>query len=189
MATLSSFKLLCVSLLVSSCGNSEEPNCGPSPTASYAAFTVVVNGENISYGDFVSSPNNDCPFPGSPTSLTIEGRQITPSTDDERSVVLCVPQPDIFPGAATLGDDEEILNGEVQLIDIFGEYADCTFSLNQAVVPTGDIAVSGFCEDGTHEDGFVMSVTNGTLGLLVDCGSGSNLASASLEGALIAVPQ
>lgn len=118
-------------------------------------MVASVSGEDIRYGDFTSSPNNDCTPPGrQPTSLTIDGRQLDPQPSISFGITLCVPRPDdIGSQPVTLGDPERL-----QLIDVFAELADgCLVQLDRTGQSSGTASFEGFCGDGSDAGGYAMS--------------------------------
>lgn len=146
-------------LAAAGCG--EERVCGPGD-APAAGISAAIPGEEITYGGFTSSPNNDCPPPGGgPTSLTIEGTQAGLGPEERFSITLCLPRPD------QLGDDPVPLDDAdlVQLEDVNARLADdCRLRLDYSDPPEGTILFSGYCEDGLHGSGYALTLDGEVTG-------------------------
>ena len=138
------------------CGG-DDAVCGPAD-APLAGAAVAIEGNpgggTIAYGDFTSSPNNDCPPPGGgPTSLTIEGTQTDLAPGERFSMVLCLPRPDEIGGESVALDDDRL----VQLIDVNARLdGDCTLRLDASTPPSGTITFSGYCGDGNAGSGYAL---------------------------------
>lgn len=148
------------------CGG-EDAVCGPAD-APPAGATVAIGGPGgdatIAYGDFTSSPNNDCPPPGgSPiTSLTIEGTQTGLAPDERFSMVLCLPRPDEIGSAPIALDDDSL----VQLIDVNARLdGDCFLRLEAGTAPSGTITFAGYCDDGSAESGYALTFDGSAAGI------------------------
>lgn len=149
--------LLCVA-----CGNDEV--CGPAETAG-AGLTATADGKTVTFGNLNSSPNNDCPTANHATSVTIDGTQIAP-TAENLHFTLCLPRPDDI-GSAPIDFSDSTM---VQLIDVTGRVDGCLLRLPVGQTPTGTITFTGFCDDGTHPDGYSVEM-NGSVGATLDCGA------------------
>jgi hypothetical protein len=160
--------LLAACALASGCGDDEggeECGAGGQPAD---GVTIDVGGDaeaSVEFGQFDSSPNNDCTPPGGgPTSLTIQGEQSDPA-DPSRFLVFCLPRPDRIADQAIPLDDEE----RVQLVDLVAAPADgCRLELDRDRPLAGEITFSGFCDDGVHPDGYAMAFS-ATVPLLRTC--------------------
>ncbi|HYU15697.1 MAG TPA: hypothetical protein VEL05_06490, partial [Candidatus Acidoferrum sp.] len=96
--------------------------------------------------------------------LTVQGGQTDPS-DPARFLVLCLPRPDRIGSDAIPLDDTE----RVELIDLTATDTDgCRLELDRDRPLAGDITFSGFCQDGTHPDGYALSFA-ATVPLLRAC--------------------
>ena len=137
--------------------------CGPAD-APLAGATVAIEGDpgGIAYGDFTSSPNNDCPPPGGgPTSLTIEGTQTDLAPGERFSMVLCLPRPDEIGSAPISLDDDQL----VQLIDVNARLdGDCTLRLDASTPPSGTVTFSGYCGDGNAGSGYALTFDGSAAG-------------------------
>ncbi len=135
------------------CGSADAPADG---------LTLMIDGQAFTYGGATSSPNNDCtPVQGQePTSLTVDLRQLTPTPPAERLLVLCLPRPD------ALGEEPIAIPSEelVQLIDIFAEADDCFISLDRSASSTGTATFIGFCDAGSHPDGYALELEGSFAG-------------------------
>jgi hypothetical protein len=123
--------------------------------------TAAQGADTVTFGMFAAGANNDCPGPGVPggvVSVTVFGRQVEPAGNAVISV--CLPRPDLIDS----GDDIPLspahqpaeASDRVQLVDLEGDLAaDCRWSLGGA--PDGTARFDGFCDDGTHPDGFALT--------------------------------
>lgn len=161
---------LALAALAPGCGGDGDEVCGPGETPP-DGVTAAIPGASITYGDFTSSPNNDCPpAEGRPTSLTIEGTQAGLLPGQRFSMVLCLPRPVELDqlevdelGAATVALDDDDL---VQLIDVNAALADdCRLRRNSAMAPAGTITFSGYCEAGLATDGYALTFDGSAPGI------------------------
>lgn len=160
-------KQLVVSLvLISTVGCGDDEVCGPGE-ATADGVSMEIDGTALSYGSFTSSPNNDCPGDG-PTSLTIEGRQLSPPpTAGTFALTFCLPNPD------DIGSDPIELEGDslVEVVDISGEADGCTFLIDRTRPRTGTIAFIGYCDDGSNPAGYAIEL-DGSVPVLQTCPAG-----------------
>ena len=183
--------VIAAAFTIVSCSDSDSEQCGiPSDTgtAAFAGLSVSVDDISISYGNFLSSPNNDCPTDGSPTSLTVTATQTTPDVDTTYFFTICLPRPELLNGnGATLSLANET---EAILVDVNGESDGCTYK-RDAGPATGTITSSGFCDNGTHPDGYLLSIS-GTVPGIETCGVGDEAIETSvtidLSGAILPRP-
>ncbi len=137
------------------CGG-DEAECGPPAGLVSAGVSAQVDAVEIVYGDFTSSPNNDCPpAEGGPTSLTIEGLQREPATDGRFSVVFCVPRPDEIGSEPVAIDDLRLLD----LSDVNAELDErCTLRRDYDQAPSGTVEFVGYCDAGLNQAGYVLTL-------------------------------
>ncbi len=88
---------------------------------------------------------------------------------------VCIGRPDL------LGTEPLALGGKVQVVDVSGSSATCTYSLSSATPPSGDLSATGVCGDGTDHGGFAMTVT-GNVQLARDCGGTKDTVPATISG-------
>lgn len=147
---------------VAGCGG-DDSVCGPGD-APVDGVTVAES----TFGQFWSSPNNDCPPPGGsgPTSLTVQGAQTDPEAPvDSTFLVLCLPRPDEIGSAPIPLTDSD----RVQLIDLVATDADdCDVELDRDRPLAGTITFSGFCGDGDGDEGYAISF-DATVPMLRTC--------------------
>jgi hypothetical protein len=131
-------------------GCGDDAVCGPGEAAPDGL--VITSGESaLTFGEATSSPNNDCPVEGAPTSLTLEIRQLDPAPSAARFLVLCLPRPDqIGPDPIDITDDR------IQVIDVFADDGDCLISLDRTRDLAGTLTFTGFCDDGDAPDGYAL---------------------------------
>ena len=169
-------RLVLLALVAAGCGN--DPVCGPGDVSARGLIVETGLGP-LTYGDGTSSPNNDCPVDGAPTSLTIEIVQVDPPTVEERALVLCLPRPDqIGSEPIDLADDSRI-----QVIDIFADEADCLISIDRSRPVSGTATFTGFCDDGTAPDGYALGLS-GTIPATRTCRGGDEAIELTLSGEL-----
>jgi hypothetical protein len=146
------------------CGG-DDAVCGPAD-APLAGATIAVEGAagdaTVAYGDFTSSPNNDCPPPeGGPTSLTIEGTQADLAPGERFSMVLCLPRPDEIGSAPVALDDDRL----VQLVDVNARLdGGCTLRLDASTAPGGTLTFAGYCGDGNADSGYALTFDGSAAG-------------------------
>jgi hypothetical protein len=152
--------LLAAALL--GCG--DDDSCGPGDEEA-PGLTVA----SITFGNFAASANNDCPPTAGehPTSVTVQGEQVSPEVPGQ-FLVLCLPRPDLI-------DDQPVsfADGErLELVDLFGQDGDgCTIRFDDTAEPGSAAATfSGFCDNGTNEAGFALSLS-GNLPIARTCGA------------------
>lgn len=167
--------------LLSSIGCGDDEVCGPQQTPA-DGIQIDVDDQTITYGAFTSSPNNDCPDPGGgPTSLTIEGEQVSPGASATFHMTFCLPSPDEI-GAEPIplsGDDR------VQVIDVSGEIGGCRVFRDSSQAPSGTIAFIGYCDDGLNPGGYALELSGtvpGRRACDVDAGTGEDSVTLTLSG-------
>jgi hypothetical protein len=136
--------------VVAAVGCGDDTVCGPGEAATDGL--VVTGGEAaLTFGEATSSPNNDCPVEGAPTSLTVEIRQLDPAPSAARFLVLCLPRPD------QIGSDPiDITDDRIQVIDVFADDGDCLISLDRTRELAGTLSFTGFCDDGVAPAGYAL---------------------------------
>jgi hypothetical protein len=135
--------------------------CGPGD-APAAGVIASIEGQSITYGEFLSSPNNDCSLPGAPISLTLEGMQVDPVPQAVRRMTFCLPRPDCLGDGPVSLDDLELVHGDRYL---FAELANgCVVELDRSVPATGTIELQGYCDDGVHPAGYALVIEGAVSG-------------------------
>lgn len=120
-------------------------------------IVASVGGETVTYGSFISSPNNDCTPPDRrPTSITIDGRQVDPVPSMSLIMTFCLPRPDVIDSAPVTVDDFDTL----QVIDVFGELSDgCLVLFDRTQPVTGQANFEGYCDEGLSPGGYALSLS------------------------------
>jgi hypothetical protein len=145
-----------LALCLAACGGGED-SCGPGDVTG-STITASSSPAAFTYEAFESSPNQDCPNPGSPTPITIQGTQ----TDSGRPLVLCISQPETI----TAGEVYALSpTGVVRLIDLQAVDGDCNIT---AGTSGGTAEFTGFCDDGTAAEGFALTMS-GTISATKSC--------------------
>lgn len=141
--------------LAAGCG--DDPVCGPDPLLPADGIVASIGGETITYGSFISSPNNDCTPPDrEPTSITLDGRQLDPTPAMTLFMTFCLPRPDVIDAAPVTVGDEDTL----QVIDVFAELSDgCLVLLDRTQPVSGEANFEGYCEAGLEPGGYALSLT------------------------------
>jgi hypothetical protein len=163
-------------LLAALSGCGDDDSCGPGDEE---ATGVTVG--TITFGNFAASANNDCPPTAGehPTSITVQGEQISPEVPGQ-FLVFCLPRPDLI-------DDQPVsfTDGErFELVDLFGQDGDgCTVRFDDTAEPGSAAATfSGFCDNGTNEAGFALTLS-GNLPVARTCdGDPAEADVAALDG-------
>jgi len=138
--------------------------CGPEPGLP-TTLNAAIGTETVSYGEWRSSPNNDCGETGGPVSLTLEAIQVGTS----RGFTLCFPRPDKLSGTVDIAS-----SNLVQVIDVFADLEpDCLASLDRTKANAGTINFSGVCDDGTAAEGYSMEMQI-DLPMTVTCSAGTS---------------
>lgn len=174
-------RTLLAALLCVSAGCGDDQVCGPGE-ATADAITVDVAGESLSYGNFTSSANNDCPDEdGVPTALTIEGEQTSPTPSRRFVMTFCLPSPD------EIGSDPVPLAGDARLevVDSSGEAGGCIISRDSSMPATGTISFVGYCDDGVNGQGYAIQIDGAIPGIRtcpVDAGPGEDAVTLTISG-------
>jgi hypothetical protein len=151
-------------LVLASACSSEDGSCG---SEGVSAGEVVVaasasSGPTLRFHQLSAGANNDCPDPAAPAqviSLTIAGV----SLDGRQPLTLCVPRPDLLRGTRALGVD-------VQVIDVTGADASCSYRLARPSAPSGQVSASGVCDNGRDPAGFALQF-DGAVSIERTCGA------------------
>jgi hypothetical protein len=127
--------------------------CGPGE-APPDGVTVTVGAESVSFGGFSTSPNNDCPRQGHPTSVTITGSQVQPQPAIAAFLTFCVATPD------RIGSGPIELAGEdtVEVVDVQGDLDGCRLRRDRTRSLTGTIRFAGYCDDGLDPAGYAIEL-------------------------------
>lgn len=157
------------------CGDDD---CGPGG-ASATGLTVSSAEVALAYGGLSALAGNDCPDPDAPAgvvSLSIEGR----TADDTGLVTLCIPRPDrLMEAGRTLG--LPLSTADVQIFDLTGATAGCTYALDTTRPPLGTATGTGVCSNGTDPAGFAIEI-DGNVSLRRTCGPTIDLVAVALAG-------
>ena len=156
LAPLVMMALSCVALAVATgCGSDD---CGPGD-APANGVTGQIGSDTVGFGQFNSSPNNDCNVPGGGVSLTLDGVQTAP-TETGVHITFCLPQPaELGKGPVSLADTTM-----VEVIDVFARVGDCITQIDRRAPPTGTIEFIGYCDGGTHSGGYAISLSGTVSG-------------------------
>ncbi len=170
--------LLVLLALPAACG--DDTPCGPGDAPDNGLVADLGGGDQLTFGSFTSSANNDCSVAGSPTSLTVNGVQMgQPSFH----VTFCLPRPDQIGGAAIeLTDDSR-----VQVININADLGGgCLLTMDPAGSPSGTITFVGYCSDGSDPAGYAIQLAGTVPGFRTctggDAGSQSTPVDIALSG-------
>ncbi len=135
--------------LTSAAACGDDPACGPDEAADLVLGSTSGSDELVQWGEFQSSPNNDCGEPGGPVSLTVEGKQVGVAL---QSIVLCMPRPDKLAGKTIdIGN-----SSRVRLIDVFSFQSGGQGSLDRTRAASGTIGFTGICDDGLDPAGYSL---------------------------------
>lgn len=127
--------------------------CGPGE-APADGVTLTAAGETLSFGGFTTSPNNDCPRDGHPTSLTITGSQVEPPPAIAAFLTFCVATPDrIGSGAIELAGEDA-----VEVVDVQGDVDGCRLRRDRTRPIAGTIRFAGYCDDGLEPAGYAIEL-------------------------------
>lgn len=136
------------------CGCADDGDCGPGD-APTDGMTLTVGSDVVQFDRWTSSPNNDCPEAGHPTSLTVDGIQAGGSFH----VTFCLPRPDELGGSVDLSDDSLI-----QVITVSAEINGCTVSKDAQATPSGSATFTGYCGDGSSSAGYALELAGSVSG-------------------------
>lgn len=165
MSRSSFLSIISVVALASGCS---DPDCGPHG----APADLAITGANValSYGGLFGSPNNDCPDPTAPkgvVSLTVCGELTTAPGGCTGAgggvLTLCISRPDKLGTPLALGSD-------VQVIDVSGSDASCSYIADLTVTPSGTAKGAHVCGNGSDKAGFALTI-DGQLALQRTCGA------------------
>ena len=148
-------------------------DCGPHG-APVDGLAVMGSGVMLGYGGLVGGPHNDCKDPSAPSgviSMTIEGMQ----TGGSSLIDFCVPRPD------RLGQHTLTIPTDLQVIDVFGMDASCSYMLDNTMPPTGTATAAHVCGGGYDKAGFAMTF-DGMATLQRTCGTTVDTIPVSLTG-------
>jgi len=145
-------------------GCSDDDSCGP---GDQEAPGLTIDAASVTFGNFAASANNDCPPSAGqhPTSITVQGEQIAPEVAGQ-FLVLCLPRPDLIDDQPVSFTDSERL----EVVDLFGQDGDgCGIRFDDTAEPGSAAATfSGFCDNGTDQAGFALSLS-GNLPITRTC--------------------
>jgi hypothetical protein len=170
--------LFCLLTLIGAGCDDPECGAGSAPTAG-----IILNSPSgvVTYGNFRSSPNNDCTPPGaSVPALTIEGQQVEPPPSGlAPPLVLCLPRPNHIDGSSV--DLGLASTDPLQLVNLDAAIDSCTLAIDRSAAVAASARFRGFCDGGRHPDGYAMAIT-GELGIVRRCGSADEPVTATLDG-------
>ena len=160
-------RALTVVLLSVACSDPADP-CGATVDASSSGLTASVGSDVVTFGNFNSSENNDCPAAGTTViSVTIEADQVGPTTCTPRCTFnLCLPRPDLLNGeTVSLADADR-----VRVDTLAARTGDCLTVRSTRAAPTGTVTFHGFCTTAGTE--WVLAI-DGTVPATRTCGAGA----------------
>jgi hypothetical protein len=150
--------------LLAAPGCGDDDSCGPGDED---APGITVEAAAVTFGNFAASANNDCPPSAGehPTSITIQGEQTSPEVPGQ-FLVLCLPRPDLIDDQPVSFSDGERL----ELVDLFGQDGSgCGIRFDDTAEPgSAAVTFSGFCDNGTSESGFAITLS-GNLPITRSC--------------------
>lgn len=124
--------------------------CGASAD-SLASIATNLGDSEIIYGDWRSSPNNDCGETGGPVSLTLDAQQ----EGANFALTLCLPRPDKLSATPVTVTETT----RIRIVDIFADVGEgCIASLDRTREASGTIAFPGLCGDGDGPDGYSLDL-------------------------------
>lgn len=160
-----------LALALAACADDGGTSCGFG-AAPPNGITATIDGEVIRYTSFTSSVNNDCTlFDSGVISITIQGVQegVTP---DPPNMALCLPRPDLLGSSPSPLAPSRVPpdpSDRVQLFDVSAvTAAGCTVTQEVATTPTGTAAFDGYCEGGTSDVGYALTL-DGSVPVVVTC--------------------
>lgn len=155
--------------------SSEEDSCGAggAPAGDVVAADTGASGASLRFRELRARPNNDCPAAGAPAgvvSLTISGVLAGGSAP----FTLCVPRPDLLDGVRQLGSD-------VEVVDVIGSDASCSYRQARQSTPSGTVTARGSCDNGRDPAGFSLEFA-GEVSVERTCGTTVDTLRMSLTG-------
>jgi hypothetical protein len=147
-------------------------DCGPHNAPS-DGLQITADTVSLTYGGLFAGANNDCPDPSAPrgvVSLTVQGTQV----GGTGIFTICIPRPDKLMSELALGTD-------IQLIDVTGSDASCSYAQDAGTMPSGNAFGMHVCNNGTSKAGFAMTF-DGALGLQRTCGANVDVVPVQLTG-------
>jgi hypothetical protein len=168
---------LIISAALFGCPNHSE-TCGPA-AGSGGPLDVTATNVALAYGGLMSGQNNDCPGTPGVVSVTITGAET--GSAGFGIVTFCVPRPDL------LASTPQPLGSGVQVVDLTGADASCSYAFDATVAPTGTVSSSGLCDNGGGSAGFTL-VFDGGVTLDRTCGSAKDTVAVMLSGSVDVSP-
>jgi hypothetical protein len=155
--------------------SSEDASCGSdgAPSGDVVAADSAGSGVELRFHDLRARRNNDCPAVDAPAglvSLTLSGTSLNGTSP----LTFCVPRPDLLRGARALGSD-------IQVIDVLGADATCSYRQLRGSTPSGTVTASGVCQDGADPAGFALEF-NGVVFIERTCGGTTDTLRMTLTG-------
>lgn len=160
-------------------GCSTEEDCGPGG-APAGDLVVAAEGLTLRYQDLRARANNDCPDPAAPAGVISLTLSVASMAVGAPFITFCVPRPDLLDGARALGT-------EVQVIDVFGSDASCSYRQLRGSSPSGTVTASGVCSAGRDAAGFALDFA-GEVTIERTCGAVKDSLRATLTGKLAVLP-
>jgi hypothetical protein len=173
---------LLVSAWAATCaGCSDDSRCGPgkAATGDVVVADLGTSGVVLRFHELVARANNDCPAVDAPAgvvSLTISGTAV----NGRLPLTLCIPRPDLLGGARQLGAD-------VQVVDVVGEDAGCTYRQLRPSAPSGSVTGSGVCGNGRDAAGFALDFA-GEVSIERTCGTVRTTLRMTMTGLVAVLP-
>lgn len=176
---------LSLSWAAAGCGD-DPASCGPGSIAS-PGVSATGGSITLSFGQFTSGINNDCPSPGTPAgliSVTVFGTQ----TNGTGMLTLCVSRPDLLAGQPQPLVEDVPGSAGVLVVDIDGTLDGCEFSIDTDQPISGTATTQGLCGNGTDPAGFALEV-HGALTLTRTCGTTVDTLAIQLDGRVPVMPR
>lgn len=161
--------------------SSEDERCGPegAPAGDLVVADTAGAGVTLRYANLAARANNDCPDPAAPAgviSLTLSATAVGGTAP----LTFCVPRPDLLTGARALATD-------VQVIDVIGADATCTYRQLRTSTASGTVTATGVCNNGRDPAGFALDFA-GAVTLERTCGATKDTLPATLTGKVAVLP-
>ena len=172
--------LAAFALALAAC-SSEEERCGPegAPAGDIVVADTTGAGVTLRYFGLRARANNDCPDPAAPAGVVSMTLSAT-AVGGTAPLTFCVPRPDLLTRPRALGT-------EIQVIDVIGADASCTYRQLRDSVPAGTATATGVCDNGRDPAGFALNFA-GEITLERTCGAVKDTLRATLTGKVAVLP-
>ena len=166
-----------ISVVAALAGCSDD-TCGPG-NASPKGLLAGDQDQMLTFGNLISSANNDCRDASAPAgvvSLTIGGTQ----TDGTGLLTLCIPRPDMLAASVSLGG-VGAASPNVQIVDLTGTANNCDYAIEQTRPVAGNVISRGLCNNGTDKAGYAL-VIDGHISLKRTCPTATDTIAVNFNG-------